>query len=117
MTDWKQANRLLREGYDTRVPDYDLKPVLELISGIDPKQIAAAMTEAIISIADDLLLGNRVSNARTQDTVTVLKAIFRTFENISFDVNSFMEELDQQISNSEGIYAEEPDIIYPMGAD
>lgn len=117
MTDWKQANRLLKEGYETRVPDYDLKPVLELISGIEPKEIAAAMTEAIISIMDALLLGNRKSNARTQETVSVLKAIFRAFEGISYDRNSFMVELEQQISNIEGIYAQEPDIMYPMGAD
>lgn len=114
MTDWKQANRMLREGYDTRVPDYDLKPVLELISGIEPKEIVAAMTEALISITDGLLLGNRKSNVRTQETVSILKEFIRAFDEVFYDRNSFTTQQGEQIANEEGIYSKEPLIIYPQ---
>lgn len=117
MIDYKQANSALADAYQTRVPDFNLTPVLELITGIDPSRIAAVMAEAIISLADELLLGNRRSNVRTQEMMEVFKNIYRAFEGIEFDRQDFYAQLEQQIKNDEGIYAREPDIDYPLRVD
>ena len=42
------------------------------------------------------------------------KAIYRVFSAIKYDVKKFDSTLERQIVNGEGIYAEEPDLDYPL---
>ena len=114
MSDYCIVNRIISDNYNTRVPNYDLTPVLKRLAGIEPKNIADAMAEAIISITDDLLLKNRKSNLRTQATICVLKAVYRTFNDIRYDHEEIFKMIDEQIMNKEGIY-EEPDVDYING--
>ena len=114
MKDYKEANKVIEEAYGTRVPDFDLRPVLELISAVEPKDISSVMTECIIMLTDEILLGNRAANSRSKNMIEILKCIFRSFDEIIYDSRAFCEGIDQQIGNREGYFAKEPDIIYPL---
>ncbi len=108
MKDWKEINDELSRAYGVRVPSYDLSPVLELLAGVDPKFISDTAAECIIMMTDSLMNGNAVSNKRTQDMMFTLKAIFRTFSKIDFDLKAFDNTLSEQIQNKEGYFANEP---------
>ena len=113
MNEWRSINEDLSRAYGVRVPAYDLRPVLELIAGVDPALIAQTASECIIMLTDELLAGNRVSNQRSQDLSFVLKMIFRAFSAVRYDLQEFNKGLEEQIANDEGCYASEPIIDYP----
>lgn len=114
MIDYKDINAELSRQYGVSVPEYNLSGVLDLLSGVEPTTMADTAAECIIMIADSLLMGTRINNARTQEMMSTLKAIYRVFSAIKYDVKKFDSTLERQIVNGEGIYAEEPDLDYPL---
>lgn len=112
--EWKQINDSLATAYHCRVPQYDLKPVLDLISGISPDDIANAAAESLIMMLDAIMTGTRVNNSRMKDVIFALKAIYHTFSQILYDPGKHLEMIGDQIERDEGIYANEPIIDYPL---
>lgn len=111
--EWKQINDSLATAYHCRVPQYDLKPVLDLISGLAPEDIAEAAAESLAMMLDSIMTGTRTNNVRMQNIAFTLKAIYHAFSGVVYDRKKHFEAIGDMIAHDEGLYASEPMIDYP----
>ena len=107
MIDYKTINRQIEEAYDVRVPDYNLKPVLELLSAVEPCEFAWVISECFINIAEKLMMGKRQNSSRLPEMLHAMKLIFHTFSSVCYDQESFQKGVMQQVHNNEGIFSRE----------
>lgn len=114
MTTYKELNDKVQECYGVPVPNYNLKPVFELLTAVNPKEIAGTIGECIIMMADEVLTGNRKPDKNIFQIQVVLKALFRTFSTIEFDDDEFGKRLYEQIKNDKGLFASEDYFKYPV---
>lgn len=113
--DWRAANGELAAAYGTYVPDYDLTPVLNLLSGIDPAIMKDAMTRCIMMLTDQLLMNAANIDRDSRDLMYTLKKIWAAFNAVSYDQSEFDRVMGKQIGNNEGIFCNEPATQYPIG--
>lgn len=104
-SDYRTINEMIAHDYETRVPDYNLTPVFQLLTAVDPCHISAAVGECIIRLTDDLILEKTQNNLRLRDTMQTLKMIFRTFNGICFDMCAFDKQVQEQIERGEGLFS------------